>query len=78
MLGTHHTTVTMVTRPRGDSVAKACDEGMGGGCEEVTDDGVEWETLRLQLSREDLSRDVELESLIITDLAVRHKDYLST
>lgn len=78
MLGTYHTTVTMVSRTRGDSKTGACDEGMVGRCGGVVDDATEWEALKVQLSRDDLARDIELELLIIADLAVRHKNYLSS
>jgi hypothetical protein len=52
-----------------------CGEGVAGDDDLAGDDGGvagEWEALKLQLSREDLSRGIELESLIIGDLAIRH------
>ena len=71
----------MVNRARVDS-GGGCGEGVAGGVviadsgKEEEEEEEEWEALQLQLSREDISRDIELESLIIKDLFVRHQNYL--
>lgn len=76
LLASHRTTVTMVTRAV-TLVGSGCNDGQVSASVDATHLGVsaEWEALQLQLSRDDLSRGSELESLIIADLITRHQSY---
>ena len=77
LLASYRTTVTMVTRTTVDEHEETGGGGGGGGEGVVRDscgsEASKWEALQLQLSREDISRGVELESLLVRDLALRHK-----
>lgn len=69
LLESYQSTVTVVTKTP---------PTLGDDSEEEIEAGdSEWEALRLQLSREDISRDTELESLIIRDLIIRHQKFMS-
>ena len=63
LLDSFRTTVTVVTRSTATPSADV--------------DQDTWETLKLQLSGEDISRNVELEVFIIPDLVVRHQAYMT-
>ena len=69
LLETCRTTVTMVTKAGNSS--QEDDE------HDQDDLPLEWEALKLQLSKEDLSRDTEIELFIIKDLIVRHQKYMT-
>ena len=78
LLETRHATVTIVTKTSAtckDDLDR-CGKGVPGGCGQ--DDSPEWEALKLQLCREDISRGTELECLIISDLVARHQNYISS
>ena len=67
LLESYRTTVTVVTKTHPTDGEEEAEVG----------DSSEWEALRLQLSREDISRDTELESLIVRDLIIRHQKFMS-
>lgn len=71
MLSSYRTAVTIVSK---SSATKdgGCDKGVVDGSDE--DVPVDWEALRLELSREDLSRNTEIEMFIISDLIIRHQN----
>lgn len=82
LLASYRTTVTMVTRLQpcmATSGEGACgherEEGMEG-CGNKEEACPDWEALKLQLSREEISKGTELESLIVSDLTIRHQKYI--
>ena len=76
LLGSHNTTVTMVTRTAPPlATPDKKNEGVAEDKMGVAEDSVEaeWEALKLHLSRDELTAGTELESLIIRDLTIRHQ-----
>ena len=63
LLASYRSAVTIVTRCANDE-----EEGVAG--ESL------WNALELRLSRDEISKGTELESLIISDLVVRHQKHL--
>lgn len=60
----------MVTRAQGE---EEC-EGVASGEEGVAH---EWEALKLQLSRDDVTKGTEIESYIVKDLIIKHKRHIA-
>ena len=83
LLGTHRTMATVISRTSHTpnsvdaDVMKCGGCGLVGGCHSVCDEeDQKWEAMELRLSKEDMAKSVELESLIVQDLVTRHHSHI--
>ena len=80
LLGTHRTMATVISRASHTPNSVNADImkcGVVGGCHSVCDEeDQKWEAMELRLSKEDVAKHVELESLIVQDLVARHHNYI--
>ena len=86
LLGRHRTSATVVARPTGvpatpspsptpTVVCEGC--GEKGSCHSLCEEGeLKWEALKLMLSQDDVAKNVELESVLVQDLVLRHQNHL--
>jgi len=83
LLGRHRTSATVVARPTTGtpttpSSSMVC-EGCGeeGSCHSKCEEGeVQWEALEVKLSQDDVAKNIELESVLVQDLVLRHQNHL--
>ena len=79
VLGYHRTMVTIISRATDmrspDDGMQCGGRGQAGGCRSLCESEQLWEALEIRLSKEDMAKNIELESLIVQYLVTRHTKF---